>query len=175
MLTGFRRNVLTGQHPNPKPCLQAQERQKAELHFKLAMALQFAEKPEQALTEVKVGAACRALPSHQCCFPIIMICVGSNLHGAIQPCLHISCCHIIAATIWLCGGLKVAICILEGCIDRVRQQQEAPAEGAAPGDGLGAGGAPLQTPEQEVGSFGFAAQQQPASVSRVLPSCGADA
>lgn len=78
-------------------CPQAQERQKAELHFKLAMALQFAEKPEQALKEI-----------------------------------------------------KVAIRILEGRIDRVRQQQEAPAEGAAPGDRLGAGAPPLQTPEQEV-------------------------
>eukprot|EP00891_Asterochloris_glomerata_P008482 jgi/Astpho2/8482/fgenesh1_pg.00125_%23_5_t len=87
------------QHDIPAGLLakRAQERQKAELHFKLAMALQFAEKPEQALKEI-----------------------------------------------------KVAIRILEGRIDRVRQQQEAPAEGAAPGDRLGAGAPPLQTPEQEV-------------------------
>ena len=48
----------------------------------------------------------------------------------------------------------MAIRILEGRIDRVRQRQEAPAEGPAPGDVLGAGAPPLQTPEQEVGLLG---------------------
>ena len=54
VLTGFYCHQA-GQTLKPKSCLQAQERQKAELHFKLAMALQFAEKPEQALKEIKVG------------------------------------------------------------------------------------------------------------------------
>ena len=75
----------------------------------------------------------------------------------------------------------MAIRILEGRIDRVRQQQEAPAGGAAPEAVLGAGAPPLQTPEQEVGPSGFATRhlnpelQQRVSVPRALLSFGAGA
>ena len=87
-------------------------------------------------------------------------CLGAGSLEIVVQAAWFVLLHIIAAIIWVCGGLQVAIRILEGRIDRVRQQQEAPAEGAAPGDRLGAGAPPLQTPEQEVSAFGYATKQQ---------------
>ena len=76
-----------GQTSNPKPRLQAQERQKAELHFKLAMALQFAEKPEQALKELKVGA----WPSCACITWWVLAATALGASG--ESCLVTSACH----------------------------------------------------------------------------------